>query len=201
MIYRARPNPDGGWAIGCGTGDHFWSGNGLDQGKSFLGFRAFATSWPQGDGTRCYVTAVVVPLAAIVALFLVACLSRLKRYNLVEMWTRFRAILLSHAVASWIATPVLWVYQLFLQPGPTPSNLLWSNLRHDPQFWLSFTVHEAAAPIFVPVILMYMLTRYWPDTDMFANVAILSGAYAIAGSLFLAWYWHRQNEKLIHGRL
>ena len=117
------------------------------------------------------------------------------------MWRRFRAILLSHAVASWIATLVLWIYELFLQPGLTPSNLLWSNLRHDPQFWLSFSVHEAGAPIFVPVILMYMLFLHIPNTEMFANVAILSCVYAIAGGFFLTWWWRRQNARLILDRL
>src|SRR5438045_6302299 len=105
------------------------------------------------------------------------------------MWRRFRGILLSHAVASWIATPILWIYQLFLQPGPMPSKLLWSNLRHDPQFWLSFSVHEVGAPVFVPIILMYLLLEY--TRDMFAHIAILSAIYAIAGALFLAWWWRR----------
>ena len=115
------------------------------------------------------------------------------------MWRRFRAILLSHAIASWIATPVLWIYQLFFQPGPMPSNLLWSNLRHDPQFWLSFSAHEVAAPIFVPIILIYMLLAL--TREIAVHVLILSATYIIAGSLFLAWWWRRQNARLIRDRL
>ncbi len=116
------------------------------------------------------------------------------------MWRRFRAILLSHAVASWLAMLALWIYQQFLQPG-IPSNLLWSNVRGDPQFWLSFAVHEAAAPIFVPMLFVFLICGYAPITGNLPNLLTVACAYAIGGGLFLPWYWHRQNTKLIHDRL
>jgi hypothetical protein len=117
-----------------------------------------------------------------------------------EMWRRLRAILLSHAVASWIATPILWIYQFFLQRG-LPPELMWSNVWRDPQFWLSFTVHEVAAPIFVPIILICLVFLTKRETDVIVNFAILSNAYVIVGVLFFAWWRRRQDAKLIDDRL
>ena len=94
----------------------------------------------------------------------------------------------------------LWIYQEFLQPGLS-SNILWSNARHDPQFWLSFTVHETAAPIFVPITFAFIISGYIPLTDTMPNLAILFCTYGTVEGVFLPWYWCRQNTKLIRSRL
>jgi hypothetical protein len=109
------------------------------------------------------------------------------------MWRRFRAILLSHSVASWFAMSALWAYQL-LCPGMMPQNSF-----HDPKFWLIFSVTEIGAPVVVPWGFFLVMSNY--RAEMFSSVAIPSGAYAVMAVLFLRWWWHRQNAIVARARL
>jgi len=77
ILYRSTPSAEAGWKFSFSAGDHFWSGNGLDDGPNFLGFRMFSAAWQEADGVRVKVNAAVLPLAPLAGILLAAIACRI----------------------------------------------------------------------------------------------------------------------------
>jgi hypothetical protein len=110
------------------------------------------------------------------------------------MWRRIRAVILSHAMASWIAMGVLLVYRL---NGPRLRKIDYIN---EPRSWLVISIFEFGAPILLPAGLLFSAYRLVRGARSLFVFALPSIIYIAIGIPFLIWWWHRQNEKVIHER-
>lgn len=68
IAYSAYTSEWNGTSINCGVGDHFWSGNSPDLGRSFLGVQCGHLSWSV-NGWSASMWAVVVPYPYFVSSF------------------------------------------------------------------------------------------------------------------------------------
>src|SRR5580692_7917684 len=105
------------------------------------------------------------------------------------MWRRFRAIILSHIVASWVSVIVAQIRHFH-----------WIVAHiNDPYEPVVLLLGTLGAPITEPIALLY--GAYYHRAINANAVSIAAVAYFATGVNFLIWWWHRQNAAFARKRL
>jgi hypothetical protein len=108
------------------------------------------------------------------------------------MWRRICAILLAHAIASWLAMLAIWVFML-TAPHITPA--IGNNHL---KILVLFSVTMLAAPLVLPVLMVGSIIKFRPDMTIF--LAIPGAVYIVVAVPVLIVCWQLQNARIAQKR-